>query len=55
MTVLQRIQKEIDRCNNKCGCNSKCSQEQQEQCSILKKHRDRISYCSEKNLPIERW
>ena len=55
MTVLQKIQKEIDRCNGKCGCNSKCSRSQQEECYLLKKHRERISYCSEKDLPIERW
>lgn len=55
MTELSKIQKQIDRCNNKDGCNKYCSSVKQEECYLLEKHRNRIRWCTEHNIPIERW
>ena len=55
MTLLESIQKKIDDCNDKGGCDSKCSKREQELCGLLKLHSNRMDYCREKNLPIEKW
>ena len=55
MTLLESIQKKIDNCNSKKGCIFKCSPIEQETCGLLKLHANRMNYCREKNLPIEKW
>lgn len=45
MTPLEKIQKKIDKCNNKCGCDSKCSLTKQKACSLLQSHAQRIEQC----------
>ena len=47
---LSKAQKDIDRCNNKKGCNSFCSIHNQNTCNILKRHAilmDELSYVQE--------
>lgn len=55
MTKLEKIQKEIDKCNNNCGCNSCCSFKYQQKCKKIKKHSERIEECIKNNLPVELW
>lgn len=55
MTQLEKLQKQIDKCNRKDGCNSKCSKEIQEKCPLLLAHTARRNECREKNIPIELW
>ena len=55
MTLLESIQKKIDNCNDKGGCDSKCNKKEQELCGLLRLHSHRMNYCLEKNLPIEKW
>lgn len=43
---LGKAQKNIDRCNNKSGCNSCCGSSRQEQCSLLKNHSQLMSELS---------
>ena len=54
-TPLERIQKQIDKCNDKRGCDNCCSKEKQDECNLLKAHAKRISDCREWNLPIWYW
>ena len=54
-TPLQKIQKQIDRCNQKSGCNRHCSKRDQEQCRLLKEHRARMESCRESGLPVQYW
>lgn len=55
MTELERIQKQIDRCNNCNGCYTYCSVDRQRVCRLLKARAERIDYCKEHGIPIERW
>lgn len=55
MTELSKIQKQIDRCNKKEGCNKHCSLEKQKYCWFLEQHRQRIDWCTKHDIPIERW
>lgn len=54
-TPLERIQREIDRCNRKDGCNARCSPAVQKKCPLLKAHAARIEECQEKGLPFTAW
>ena len=54
-TKLKTLQKEIDTCNHKNGCDSKCSKEKQKECLKLKAHSARMEYCREKGFSIELW
>lgn len=54
-TPLTKIQEEIDRCNNKNGCNAYCSKAQQALCPKLIRHSARMDFCREKNMPIHMW
>ena len=54
-TPLEKIQKRIDTCNHKCGCDSKCSPEAQKNCELLKAHAERREHCREIGLPIWYW
>lgn len=40
--ALEKAQKSIDSCNEKCGCNSKCSVDEQNRCELRKRHRELI-------------
>jgi len=55
VTPLEKIQKKIDKCNHKNGCDSKCSLEAQKTCSLLLAHAERCNKCREMNLPIWYW
>lgn len=55
MTELERLQKAIDKCNNKSGCDSKCSKQDQERCKKLAAHAARMDYCRENNISIYLW
>lgn len=52
---LTSIQKQIDACNYKQGCDRCCSKEMQKNCSLLKKHQERIDYCKAMGISIEHW
>lgn len=54
-TPLQKLQAEIDRCNNRNGCDCYCSASRQQECSKLRKHDERVDYCMKHELPIEYW
>ena len=54
-TKLEWIQREIDLCNRKNGCDSKCSPADQRTCPLLKAHAARIEECREKGLPFTAW
>ena len=54
-TPLERLQAEIDRCNNRNGCDCYCSEQRQKECSKLRKHDERVDYCMRHDLPIEYW
>lgn len=54
-TILEKIQKEIDRCNDNNGCDSKCSLSEQHNCWKLHEHEERCSFCEKNNIPLERW
>lgn len=54
-TRLERIQREIDLCNRKNGCNAKCEPRVQKTCPLLRAHADRIAECQEKGLPFTVW
>ena len=55
MTPLEKIQKKIDKCNKKNGCDKKCSPEEQKTCALLLAHEARRDECREKHLPIDMW
>lgn len=55
MTPLEKIQKQIDKCNNKNGCVSKCSTYKQKTCALLKLHAQRIERCKTLGLPMWYW
>lgn len=52
---LTSIQKQIDACNCKQGCDKYCSKEMQKNCSRLKRHQERIDYCKAMGISIEYW
>ena len=52
---LTSIQKQIDACNCKQGCDKYCSKEMQKNCSRLKRHQERIDYCKAMGISIEHW
>ena len=52
---LTSIQKQIDACNCKQGCDKYCSKEMQKNCSRLKRHQERIDYCKTMGISIEHW
>lgn len=52
---LTSIQKQIDACNYKQGCDRCCSKEMQRNCSLLKMHQERIDYCKAMGISIEYW
>lgn len=54
-TTLEKLQKEIDRCNNRLGCSVYCSQSRQATCPLLNRHRGRIDFCIANDIPIEKW
>ena len=54
-TKLGKIQRQIDRCNGKSGCDSKCNKDFQRRCELLRKHADRRDGCRKNNLPYEYW
>ena len=55
MTPLEKLQKRIDQCNHKNGCDSCCPKEVQEKCNYLQAHAKRIAECRKMNLPIHLW
>ena len=55
MTYLEKLQKQIDKCNHKNGCDSKCGAEFQKKCPLLLAHLARRDECREKNIPIHLW
>ncbi|MBQ8135339.1 MAG: hypothetical protein IJ711_00100 [Lachnospiraceae bacterium] len=57
MTKLEQLQKEIDKCNRKKGCdNVRCEYSgQHDKCPRLIAHMARMDYCRENNIPVERW
>lgn len=54
-TPLEKIQKQIDKCNHKNGCDSRCSLEKQKTCPLLLAHAERCNKCRENGLPIWYW
>ena len=54
-TTLQKIQYQIDKCNDKRGCDYFCSKAKQQECELLRAHAKRMSDCREWNLPIQYW
>ena len=54
-TPLQRLQTQIDKCNNRNGCDSYCSEHRQKECSLLRKHDERVDYCMRHDVPIQYW
>ena len=52
---LTSIQKRIDACNYKQGCDRCCSKEMQKNCFLLKRHQERIDYCKTMGINIEHW
>lgn len=54
-TPLGRLQADIDRCNNRQGCDAYCSQQWQKSCPKLRKHGERIDYCMKHDIPIQYW
>ncbi len=54
-TKLEKLQKNIDRCNGKSGCNSCCSKADQEICPKLRAHAERIAECRERGDPVWLW
>lgn len=54
-TPLEILQQEIDQCNQRHGCDSRCSKRQQKQCEKLRAHAERMEYCRKNNLPIQYW
>lgn len=54
-TPLDKLQKDIDRCNNRRGCDSSCSLRHQANCSKLKAHEARRDYCREQGMEIWQW
>lgn len=42
MSKLAEIQALIDECNDKCGCDSKCTKEEQRECWKLEAHRNEL-------------
>lgn len=52
---LTYIQKQIDNCNCKQGCDKYCSKEIQKICLLLKRHQERIDYCKTMGISIEHW
>lgn len=55
ITPLEKIQKQIDKCNHKNGCDARCSLEKQKTCTLLLAHEARRDECREKGLPIWYW
>lgn len=55
MTPLAKIQKEIDRCNQKKGCKAMCSSQGRRDCNLLKRHDTRMEACRKAGLPVEKW
>lgn len=55
LTPLEKIQKEIDGCNGFCGCDSKCTLEEQRECWLLASHAKRMEYCLEQGIPMWAW
>ena len=54
-TPLERLQAQIDKCNNRNGCDYYCSEHRQKECSLLRKHEARIDYCMTHDITIELW
>ena len=52
---LTFIQKRIDNCNCKQGCDKYCSKEIQKICLLLKRHQERIDYCKVMGISVEHW
>lgn len=52
---LTYIQKLIDSCNDKKGCDLYCSKNRQQICLLLKFHQERIDYCKAMGISIEHW
>lgn len=55
MTQLEKLQNQIDKCNHKDGCNSKCTGDMQKRCPLVLAHSARREECRGKNIPIELW
>lgn len=55
MGKLAQIQERIDKCNDWCGCNDKCTKKEQKDCYLLEEHRHRMRWCERKKIPIELW
>lgn len=55
MTPLEKLQKQIDKCNHKNGCDSKCNANIQRTCPLLLGHAARINECRIKELPMKYW
>lgn len=54
-THLERLQAQIDQCNNHNGCDFYCSKNWQKICPKLRQHNERVDYCMKHNIPIEYW
>ena len=54
-TPLERLQAQIDKCNNRNGCDSYCSKQWQKTCPKLRQHDERVDYCMKHDVPIEYW
>lgn len=54
-TSLAKLQKEIDKCNNKNGCDTYCSKANQASCDKLARHSERLSYIFAENIDSSQW
>ena len=55
ITPLEVLQRKIDRCNQKLGCDQRCNKQDQSACLLLKQHIARIDYCQKHGIPVDRW
>lgn len=54
-TPLDKLQSDIDQCNQKRGCDAWCSKFEQKHCQKLRAHAERMAHCRKINLPIQYW
>lgn len=54
-TPLEKLQEDIDTCNDHQGCDSKCCQRYQKTCYKLIAHKERANWCAKHSMPIEQW
>ena len=54
-TPLEKIQKQIDTCNDRRGCDARCSAKEQRECELLRAYEKRMNDCREWGLPVQYW